>query len=116
MSTRESGPGYPHARHFRCLLIVAILALAAAAASATERSWKLPQDLEMKLVWIEAGTFIMGTIPDDPDQIPDETPRHEVTLTEGFWIGACEVTQEQFASLMGYNPSHFQKGVAHLPV
>ena len=41
-------------------------------------------------------------------------PKHEVTLTQGFWLLETEVTQEMWESLMGNNPSEFQG--AKLPV
>ncbi|MCY3021627.1 MAG: formylglycine-generating enzyme family protein [Planctomycetota bacterium] len=44
----------------------------------------------------------------------DERPAHEVTLTKPCYTGKYEVTQEQFAQVMGTNPSHF-KG-QNLPV
>ena len=40
--------------------------------------------------------------------------RQQVTLTRSFWIGIHEVTQQQYASLMGSNPS-FHRGES-LPV
>ena len=46
---------------------------------------------------IEAGTFIMGE-----DQT-DES--HRVTLTKPFYCGIFEVTQKQYALVMGQNPS-----------
>ena len=33
---------------------------------------------------------------------------HRVTLTKGFWIGETEVTQAQWESVMGNNPSSFK--------
>ena len=36
----------------------------------------------------------------------DET-RHEVTLTQGFFLGKFEVTQEQWKAVMGTSPSEF---------
>ena len=44
----------------------------------------------------------------------DET-QHRVTLTKGFWLGKYEVTQAQWTSVMGSNPSAF-KGNGNLPV
>ena len=32
----------------------------------------------------------------------------QVTLTSGFWIGIHEVTQQQYESVMGTNPSFYQ--------
>ena len=43
------------------------------------------------LVWVPGGSFMMGS-EDGPD---DEQPIHRVTL-DGFWIGRCEVTNEQY--------------------
>jgi formylglycine-generating enzyme required for sulfatase activity len=34
-------------------------------------------------------------------------PVHQVTLSQCFWMGATEVTQAQYQSLMGTNPSNF---------
>jgi len=46
----------------------------------------------LKYVRIPAGTFMMGCSPGDEECQPDETPRHEVTITKDFWIGQTEVT------------------------
>ncbi len=44
----------------------------------------------------------------------DET-QHKVTLTKGFYMEVCTVTQGQWQEVMGNNPSHF-KGEKNLPV
>lgn len=41
--------------------------------------------------------------------------RQPVTLTRDFWLGKYEVTQGEYAALMGKNPSHFQ-GDSNRPV
>lgn len=52
-------------------------------------------------VWIEPGTFQMGSTPEtDPDRSADEIP-HQVTLTRGFWLLDHEVTQQEFEWIMG---------------
>jgi len=61
---------------------------------------------------IPAGMFLMGSDPEGGDE--DEMAQHKVTITESFLIGKCEVTQEQWATIMGTNPSGF-KG-SKLPV
>ena len=38
---------------------------------------------------------------------PDESPTHQVTLTQAFYIGRYEVTQAQWTAKMGNNPSYF---------
>jgi sulfatase modifying factor 1 len=45
-------------------------------------------------VWICPGEFWMGMVPSDQYQgwRKNETPRHRVTITKGFWMGRTEVT------------------------
>lgn len=44
------------------------------------------------MVWVPAGEFMMGT-----DQGPaNERPSHRVRITQGFWLGKCEVTVAQW--------------------
>jgi formylglycine-generating enzyme required for sulfatase activity/Tol biopolymer transport system component/type II secretory pathway pseudopilin PulG len=60
----------------------------------------------MELTLIPQGEFIMGT-PDvtfDKD-VPPECPPHRVRITKPYYLGTHEVTQEQFARIMGKNPS-----------
>ncbi|MCK5796946.1 MAG: formylglycine-generating enzyme family protein, partial [Deltaproteobacteria bacterium] len=61
---------------------------------------------EVPATWVavKAGTFTMGSPTSEPCRDDDEDA-HDVTLSASFEISAHEVTQKQFASLMGYNPS-----------
>jgi formylglycine-generating enzyme required for sulfatase activity len=60
------------------------------------------------MVWIQPGTFTQGTAKGaDAEAYPDEYPQREVTISKGFWMGKCEVTQGEYLSLMGTNPSFF---------
>jgi formylglycine-generating enzyme required for sulfatase activity/serine/threonine protein kinase len=54
----------------------------------------------MEFVWIEPGSFMMGSPADEPERSNDETP-HRVTLTEGFHMSAYLVTQEQWERVLG---------------
>lgn len=65
---------------------------------------KLPSGATMELVYCPPGTFMMGSPASEEGRSEDET-QHQVTLTRGFWIGKYEVTQEQWESVMGNNPS-----------
>jgi len=60
-------------------------------------------------VFISSGVFTMGSPegpspPEEPGHENDET-QHQVTLTNDFEIMATEVTQSQFETLLGWNPS-----------
>ena len=69
----------------------------------------LPGTVVMEMVWVEGGSFIMGSneTPKDVKLTYDAAkPEHRVSV-DGFFIGRCEVTQEQWAAVMGAGPSHF---------
>ncbi len=65
------------------------------------------QKLRHILRWIEPGAFMMGSPKDEPERDDDET-LHQVTLSEGFWLGATTVTQELWEAVTGKNPSRFK--------
>ncbi|MBS0262559.1 MAG: formylglycine-generating enzyme family protein [Planctomycetes bacterium] len=60
--------------------------------------------LKMKLVWCPAGEFIMGSPESDPAADAREKPQVAVTLSSGFWLGKCEVTQGDFERIMRTAP------------
>ena len=66
--------------------------------------WIVP-DIAMKCVYVESGTFQMGSADSGPN---DEKPVHKVRLSHGFWMGACEVTQAQWRALMKTDPSKYK--------
>jgi len=71
----------------------------------------LGDGVTMEMVYIKPGTFVMGgeSTTDDRFQCV-EVPKHEVTLTKGFYLGKYEVTQAQYEAIMGSNPSRSTKG------
>jgi formylglycine-generating enzyme required for sulfatase activity len=73
----------------------------------------LSEDVSLDMIWIKPGTFMMGSPEDELGRYFDED-QHEVTLTQGYWLGKFEVTQAQYEAMMGTNPSKW-KGAA-LPV
>jgi formylglycine-generating enzyme required for sulfatase activity len=73
----------------------------------------ISRDVDLDMIWINPGTFIMGSPEDELGRGRDET-QHEVTLTQGYWLGKYEVNQAQYKAVMGTNPSNFQG--ANLPV
>ncbi len=64
----------------------------------------LPGEESMELVWIEPGTFVMGSPEDEDARWPNEA-QHIVTISRGFYLGKYEVTQAQWEALMGTEPS-----------
>ena len=73
----------------------------------------LSDSVDLDMVWINPGTFTMGSPKNELGRNIGET-QHEVTLTEGYWLGKYEITQEQYETVMGNNPSSFRGG--NLPV
>ena len=67
--------------------------------------------LEMRM--IPAGTFVMGSPPDEEGHNDDEI-EHEVSISRPFYMGQYLVTQEQFERVMDFNPSYFRE--SNLPV
>jgi len=63
--------------------------------------------LDLEMIWVEPGTFMMGSRTTEAGRIDDET-QHKVTLTQGFYLGKYEVTQEQYEKVMGKNPSRLK--------
>ncbi len=64
----------------------------------------LPGGVEMRMRWCPPGTFTMGSPKSEEGRGHNET-LHQVTLTKGFWLGETSVTQRQWTSVMGDNPS-----------
>jgi len=65
---------------------------------------------------IPAGTFKMGSPDSESDRQGDEGPVHSVTITRSFLMRQTEVTQIEWESLMGNNPSYFRTCGDRCPV
>jgi formylglycine-generating enzyme required for sulfatase activity len=59
--------------------------------------------LGMKMVWIPAGSFKMGSPASEAGRNSNEN-QVDVTLTQGFWMGQTELTQGQWTGLMKSEP------------
>ena len=72
----------------------------------------LPGGTQMTFVWVEPGTFQMGSrLPDkwleelEPIALyMGSVPVHEVEISAGFWLSKYVVTQEQWEAIMGTTP------------
>ncbi len=77
----------------------------------TKLPWRVKDKATgMEMLLVPPGKFVMGMSPGDTEAQDDEKPAHEVTITQAFYLGRTEVTQEQWMKVMGLNPSKFQDG------
>ena len=72
----------------------------------TEETVLLPGNVPLTMVWCPPGTFMMGATANEQDSPTDgrEKPQHQVTLTQGFWMGKYELTKGQWTALTGTKP------------
>ena len=62
-----------------------------------------PDPLALTLVEIAAGSFLMGSPPNEPERSEDEGPQHEVALTS-FFISQTPITQAQWRAVSQWQP------------
>ncbi len=67
------------------------------------RGENFTNDLGMKFVWIQPGTFTMGSPSSESGRNSDER-QHRVTLTKGFHMQTTEVTQGHWKAVVGTRP------------
>jgi len=65
----------------------------------------VPNGIDMELVVIPAGRFLMGSPTSDKHSYADERPQHRVEITKPFQLGVYPVTQEEYQLVSGANPS-----------
>lgn len=70
---------------------------------------------DMPVTWITAGSFRMGSASGESGRKADESPVTPVIFSNGFWMGAFEVTRAQWTALMGGDGSRFDQGGDDLP-
>ena len=73
---------------------------------------KLPRKwrgvLSRWLIEVRPGTFLMGSSENDAER-GDNEAQHEVTITKPFYLSVYPVTQKQWQTVMGNNPSYFSR-------
>ena len=97
--------------------LILLLTWAGAGYANEEMTVELPGGATMEFVWIEPGTFTMGSTEEQEqslrsrgmwiDWFENEHPAHEVRISQGFWLGKYEITQSQWEAGVGINPSYW---------
>jgi formylglycine-generating enzyme required for sulfatase activity len=67
----------------------------------------ITNSLGMEMILLPSGGFVMGGDWDAEQADENELPKHEVTFKTSFYMGKYAVTQSQWQTLMGGNPSEF---------
>ena len=65
---------------------------------------------EQVYVWIPPGNFMMGCSPGDDQCFSEEKPAHEVSISQGFWLGRTEVTIRAYEKFAGIADGHDKSG------
>jgi formylglycine-generating enzyme required for sulfatase activity len=84
----------------------------------------ISNSIGMQLTLVRKGTFLMGAPPHerfvgrrflgvrpDEEDSNDDERQHIVTISKDFYLGIYEVTQAEYQTIMGKNPSRFQGDV-----
>lgn len=74
-----------------------------------QKTITLPGGATMEMIYVGPGEFMMGSpTTENGRKDEDDETQHRVRLTKGYWLGKYEVTQAQWESVMGDNPSRFK--------
>ncbi|WP_242492626.1 formylglycine-generating enzyme family protein [Methanolobus psychrotolerans] len=92
------------------LVFLIFIAVISFSGCITDDSTNIPEEFNnsigMGFVLIPDGEFYMGS--DSTPIIAFDDPLRKVTITNAFYMAECEVTQDQWETIMGNNPSHFE--------
>nr|WP_246844254.1 bifunctional serine/threonine-protein kinase/formylglycine-generating enzyme family protein [Hydrocoleum sp. CS-953] len=78
-------------------------------ASARQKIEDLGNGIKLEMIYIPGGNFIMGSPEDKPRKYDIESPPHQVTI-QPFYMSKYPITQNQYQTIMGENPSNFKGG------
>ena len=67
----------------------------------------LGDGIELEMVSIPGGSFLMGSPENEERRNNNESPQHQVNVPP-FFLGKHPVTQQQYEAVMGNNPSYFK--------
>ncbi len=69
----------------------------------SNQTFMLSGGVPLEMLWIQAGSFTMGSPDAELGHYKDESPQHSVTL-DGFLMGKYELTKRQWQAVMGTTP------------
>ncbi len=72
-----------------------------------QQVFDLDEGVQLEMVYIPAGKFLMGSPETEKGRYSREGPQHWINIARPFWMGKYPVTQEQYRIIMGKNPSYF---------
>jgi formylglycine-generating enzyme required for sulfatase activity len=104
MAEPDSEPG---GRRARARAISRDQLFAPLARPAADAAPVLTTGLGIRFVLIPAGTFLMGSPPDEPGHRTNEGPVHEVVVPRPFYLSAHPVSQRDYLLVTGTNPAKF---------
>ncbi len=74
------------------------------------RAVSVPTPADTNLVFIQPGTFTMGSPTNEAERSSDEV-QHTVIISRGFWMEKFLVTEGDYLAVVGSNPSDMLNGV-----
>ena len=75
----------------------------------------LNASVSLEMIWVEPGTFTMGSPESEEGRNAERETQHEVTLTNGFYLGKYEVTQAQYEAVMTGNTDELSATPSYWP-
>ena len=90
---------FGHVLHYLILFFISLTLLGQIKGEGHKTGDQLKNSLGIDLVYIEAGSFMMGSPDTEVTRYSNET-LHKVTLSKPFFIGTYELTQKQWLSIM----------------
>jgi formylglycine-generating enzyme required for sulfatase activity len=88
------------------VLYASLLILTPGASFAAEKTYT--NSIGMEFILIPSGSFTMGADKNFENANDDATPQHRVSINKPLYLGTYEVTQAQWAAVMGNNPSNYK--------
>jgi formylglycine-generating enzyme required for sulfatase activity len=86
-----------------------------ASANQGSRVFKVTAVTATNFVFIPPGSFLLGSPTNEVGRYSDEGPQTTVTFSQAFWAEKKLVTQQQYQSVIGSNPSYYT-GSSGMPV